>query len=58
MKHGLGILELLYPNVRFKMPDILSEDENPYLGSLNFNNREVGVFGGFGDVQPPYMAQV
>ena len=44
-------LELLYPNVRFKMPDILSEDENPYLGSLNFNNREVGVFGGFGDMQ-------
>ena len=31
--------------------DILSEDENPYLGSLNFNNREVGVFGGFGDMQ-------
>ena len=47
----MEFLELLYPNVYFKMPDILSENENPYLGSLNFNNKEVGVFGGYGDMQ-------
>lgn len=47
----LEFLELLYPNVSFKMPDILSEDENPYLGSFNFINKEVGVYGGYGDMQ-------
>lgn len=45
------LISNLYPNLKYAIPEVFKENESPFLGEIKINNKNLKVFGGFGDLQ-------
>ena len=47
----LDLLEKIYPGLQIQLPSIFNLNEVPFLGDIKLEGKEIGVFGGYGDMQ-------
>ena len=45
------LMNNLYPKLNYSLPQVLKENELPFLGEIEINKKKLKIYGGFGDLQ-------
>jgi sugar (pentulose or hexulose) kinase len=47
----MNLLDKIYPGLKIKLPSVFSSNEEPFMGVIKLEGKEVQIFGGYGDMQ-------